>query len=228
MIVAARKPFEQIKAALAGCQRVLVVGCGTCVAVCLAGGEKEVHILASQLRLAARVEGRGLLADEVTLERQCDREFLEPLARKVAGYDALLSTACGAGVQLLAERYPDKPVLAALNTSFIGVAEGPGVWSERCRACNDCLLSLTGGICPLTMCAKGLLNGPCGGAQEGRCEVEPERPCAWQQIYDRLAAQGRLEVLRAIQPARRHELGGPPQRLVHRAYAHRYRVAAGR
>jgi hypothetical protein len=212
---------------LAGYERVLTVGCGTCVAVCLAGGEKEVHLLATQLRMAAGVEGRPLLIDELTLERQCDREFLEPLARRVEGYDALLSTACGAGVQYLAERYPERPVLPALNTSFIGVAEGPGVWSERCRACNDCLLSLTGGICPLTMCAKGLLNGPCGGATLGRCEVDPERPCAWGQIYERLAAQGRLALLQEIRPPLRHELRGHPGRLIHRAYQRRYGTAAG-
>ena len=222
MIVAGRKPFAEIRDLVRDVGRLAVVGCGTCVAVCLAGGEKEVHLLATQLRLAARLDGRGQAVDEVTLERQCDREFLEPLGRRVEGYDALLSTACGAGVQLLAEMYPRLPVFPALDTAFIGVAEAPGAWSERCSACGQCLLSLTGGICPVSQCAKGLLNGPCGGSLDGRCEVEPERECAWARIYERLAGQGRLETLRLIQPPRRHGEAGHPRRLVHRAYERRY------
>jgi ferredoxin len=224
MIVAERKPFEEIKALVAGYPKTLIVGCGTCVAVCLAGGEKEVGLLGAQLRLAAKVRGNGVRIDEITLERQCDREFMEPLAKRVEQYDALLSTACGAGVQLLAELFDDKPVLPALNTSFIGVAEGPGIWTERCLACGDCLLGLTGGICPVTMCAKGLLNGPCGGAVDGHCEVDPERACAWGQIYERLSKTGRLENLRAIQPPKRYDAHVHPAHLVHLAYKRRYGV----
>jgi len=222
MIVAERKPFEEIKAMLSGYPRVLVVGCGTCVAVCLAGGEKEVGVLGAQLRIAAKMAGNGVQIDETTLERQCDREFMEPLAKDIGRYDALLSTACGAGVQLLAELYDDKPVFPALNTNFIGVAEGPGVWTERCRACSDCVLGLTGGICPVTTCSKGLLNGPCGGAVAGRCEVDPERPCAWGRIYDRLEATGRLDELAAVQPPKRHNIHVQPAQIVHLAYKRRY------
>jgi len=222
MIVAERKPFEEIKAMLEGYKRVLIAGCGTCVAVCLAGGEKEVGILGAQLRLAARVAGGGVTVDEVTLERQCDREFMEPLAKNIGGYDAVLSTACGAGVQLLAELYDSVPVFPALNTTFIGVAEGPGVWTERCRACSDCLLGATGGICPVTTCSKGLLNGPCGGAVDGMCEVDPGRPCAWERIYERLSKTGRLGVLSAIQPPKRHNVHVQPGRQVHQAYLRRY------
>ena len=222
MIVAERKPFEEIKAMLAGYQHILVVGCGTCVAVCLAGGEKEVGILGAQLRLAAKVAGERSHVDEATVERQCDREFMEPLARNIDRYDAVLSTACGAGVQLLAEIYDTLPVFPALNTTFIGVAEGPGVWTERCRACSDCVLGLTGGICPVTMCSKGLLNGPCGGAVDGHCEVDPERACAWGQIYERLRQTGRLEELSAIRPPKRHNVHVQPARQVHQAYQKRY------
>ncbi len=226
MIVAERKPFEEIKAMLEGYRRILVAGCGTCVAVCLAGGEKEVGILGAQLRLAARLAGNGVQVEEVTLERQCDREFMEPLAKSIERCDAVLSTACGAGVQLLAELYDATPVFPALNTTFIGVAEGPGVWTERCRACSDCVLGLTGGICPVTMCSKGLLNGPCGGAVEGMCEADPERPCAWGQIYQRLAATGRLAALEAIQPPKRHNIRVQPAQLIHLAYKRRYAAGA--
>jgi len=147
MIVAERKPLEQIEAMLAGLEKILLVGCGTCVAVCMAGGEKEVEILAAQLRMSAKLAGKPRVVDEITVTRQCDKEYLEPLAKHVDQYDVLLSTGCGAGAQFLAERYDHKLVLPALNTRFIGVAEGAGVWSQRCTACADCILDQTGGIC---------------------------------------------------------------------------------
>ena len=128
MIVAERKPLDEIEAMLEGFQRVLVVGCGTCVAVCMAGGEKEVELLAAELRMKAKLRGQPRVVDEITVTRQCDKEYLEQLAKYVDQYDVVLSAGCGAGVQFLAERYDAALVLPALNTRFIGVAEGPGQW----------------------------------------------------------------------------------------------------
>lgn len=218
MIVAERKPIEKIEEMVAPYKRVLVVGCGTCVAVCLAGGEKEVQILAAQLRLKARHAGREQLFDEATLTRQCDLEYLDQIADRVGGYDAMLSTACGAGVQFLAERYDAKMVLPALDTRFIGVALGAGEWQQRCIACSDCVLDQTGGICPKTMCAKGLVNGPCGGTNHGKCEVNPETDCAWTLIYRRLEKLGRLDLMRRIAPMKRHKPSTKPGRFQHAAY----------
>lgn len=218
MIVAKRKPFAEIKDQVAGYKKILIVGCGTCVAVCLSGGEKEVGILASQLRMARKLERHNVSVGEITVERQCDREFMEPLAKQVNDFDALISTACGAGVQLLAELYPDKPTYPALNTTFIGVTEEPGVWTERCRACSNCILGLTGGICPITMCSKGLLNGPCGGSINGKCEVDPNRDCAWLLIYERLKKLGKVDNIRATQPPKRYDLATSPAMVIHEAY----------
>jgi ferredoxin len=206
MIVARRKPLEEIEANLQGFSRVLVVGCGTCMAVCQAGGEKEVEILATQLRMRARLVGCQQRIDEITLLRQCEREFFEPLSPVIRAYDALLSAACGAGVQFLAERFQEIPVFPALDTLFLGVTETPGVWAERCSACGKCLLDQTGGICPLTMCAKGLLNGPCGGTNRGKCEVDPGKDCAWTLIYRRLERLGRLDLIERIAPPRDHDV----------------------
>jgi ferredoxin len=218
MIVAERKPIGKIEEMVAPYKRVLVVGCGTCVAVCLAGGEKEVQILAAQLRLKARHAGREQHFDEVTLTRQCDTEYLDQIADRVGGYDAMLSTACGAGVQFLAERYDTKMVLPALDTRFIGVALGAGEWQQRCIACSDCVLDQTGGICPKTMCAKGLVNGPCGGTNHGKCEVNPETDCAWTLIYQRLEKLGRLDLMKRIAPMKRHKPSTKPGRFQHAAY----------
>jgi ferredoxin len=202
MIVARRKPLAEIEESIRTFSRVLVVGCGTCVAVCQAGGEKEVEILALQLRMRARLAGRPQRIDEVTLTRQCDPEYVDSLIPVAGEYDAMLSAACGAGVQLLAERVATIPVVPALDTLFLGVTEQPGVWSQRCTACGQCILDRTGGICPITRCAKGLLNGPCGGTQHGKCEVDSSKDCAWTLIYRRLEKLGQLHQLEKIWPPR--------------------------
>ena len=218
MIVAERKPLEQIEQMLDGFQKILVAGCGTCVAVSMAGGEKEVEQLAAQLRIVGKLHGRQWTIDEITLTRQCDREYLDQLAKYAGEYDAILSTACGAGVQFLAERYDDVPVLPALNTLFLGVAEGPGEWSQRCMACGDCLLDRTGGICPMTLCAKNSLNGPCGGTNHGKCEVDGHKDCAWTLIYNKMKKLGRLDELRKIRPPKDYRTMTKPGRHTHEAF----------
>jgi ferredoxin len=200
MIVAERKPFEEIKAMVKDYSKVLTVGCGTCVAVCLAGGEKEVGILNAELKMARKLDNNPIELGAATLERQCDMEFLDELEETIGEYDALLSMACGAGIQFLAERYPEIPVLPAVNTSFIGVNKDVGWYEERCRGCGNCVLDKTAGVCPVTMCAKGLFNGPCGGTNQGSCEINKDQPCAWFMIYERLAKQNRLENITAIFP----------------------------
>jgi ferredoxin len=202
MIVASRKGVPELKVVLARHQKVLFVGCGTCVTVCLAGGEREVGITAYALRMARRLDGRPLDIEQTTIERQCENEFIQELAEAAERNEAILSFACGAGVQALAERFPRKPVYAALNTQFLGILEEQALWAEKCLGCGDCVLSDFGGICPVTRCAKRMLNGPCGGSTETRCEVEPERPCAWQMIYRRLEAIGQLDRLKRIVPAK--------------------------
>ena len=225
MIVAKRKPFNEIKELVSGAKKILVLGCGTCVAVCLAGGEKEVAILSTQLKMALALENQDVEIDEMTIERQCDREFIEEVNAKVNvdDYDLILSTACGAGVQLLSDVFAHKVVLPALNTTFIGVAEGPGVWTERCRSCSDCVLAETAGICPVTICAKGLVNGPCGGARQGKCEADTEKDCAWTLIYNRLEKLGKLDRMKQIIGPKKHSVEVHPAKIIHDAYKRRYK-----
>jgi ferredoxin len=197
MIIAERKPMEEIKQLIAPYKKVLVAGCGTCVTVCWVGGEKEVAMLASQLRLARSAERSDISILEATVERQCEREMVAEIKDKVAQVDAVISLACGSGVQTMAEMFEDKPVLPGVNTTFIGMPEKEGLWVEMCGACGDCFLDRTGGVCPVVRCAKGLLNGPCGGTRKGgKCEIDPDKDCAWVLIYRRLEKQGRLDVMR--------------------------------
>jgi ferredoxin len=200
MIVAKRKPFDEIMQLVKGHKRVLVVGCGTCVAVCLAGGEKEVAVLTTELDMGRKLANNPVVLGSITLERQCDREYLAQLDGMVKDYDALISMACGVGIQFLAERFPDKPVLPAVDTCGLAVNQDVGWYEERCRSCGRCVLGLTGGICPVTMCAKGIYNGPCGGTNKGSCEINADQPCAWFNIYERLKAQGRLDCIMEVQP----------------------------
>jgi ferredoxin len=202
MIVATGKPIAEIKEILAAHDKVLFVGCGTCVTVCLSGGEREVGIMSYAMRMARRLDGRPLEIEQMTIERQCENEFIADLAPAAERNEAILSFGCGAGVQAIAERFPEKAVYAALDTQFLGILEEQAVWEEKCLACGSCVLARFGGICPITRCAKRLLNGPCGGSSEDGCEVDPERPCAWQLIYRRLEAIGQLDNLEEIVPAR--------------------------
>jgi ferredoxin len=197
MIVAHRKHIQDIKAMLAEYKKVLVLGCGTCVTVCLAGGEREVGMISSALRIANKTANVGAdqTISEMTIERQCENQFIEDALEQILDADAVLSLACGAGVQAIAERFPNKPVYAGLDTKFIGILQEQGVWTEKCVGCGTCVLGSYGAVCPITRCSKAQLSGPCGGAREGKCEVDPEMDCAWQLIYDRLKALGQLDRL---------------------------------
>ena len=201
MIKATRKPLDQILDLIQGCSRILTIGCGGCVSVCLAGGQPEVNRLANELNLTLGLERAEFRIDGTTVERQCNARYLEQLEESVSRYDCLLSMACGAGVQMLAERFPAIPVYPAINTVAIGIDRDIGVYEERCRACGECVLGYTGGICPVTRCAKSLFNGPCGGTSHGRCEISSDIPCAWHKIYSRLSEQGRVADILMIRPA---------------------------
>jgi ferredoxin len=195
MIVAKRKPFDEIKAMLKPYKKVLNVGCGTCVSVCLAGGEKEVAVLNTEMDMARKLDKDPIELGSRTVERQCDQEYLAELDDIVDDYDALMSMACGVGIQFLAERFPHKPVLPAVDTTGLAVNQAVGWYEERCRSCGRCVLDMTGGICPVTMCAKGLYNGPCGGTNKGNCEISQDQPCAWHMIHERLSKQDRLDLI---------------------------------
>ncbi|MCX7840909.1 MAG: methylenetetrahydrofolate reductase C-terminal domain-containing protein [Anaerolineae bacterium] len=215
MIVAEQKPFEEIKAKIANANKVLIVGCGTCVTVCFAGGEKEVGILASSLRMAYKVDGKEKQIDEAMVQRQCEWEYLDTLKDRIGDYDMILSLGCGIGVQAIAEHFPNARVVPGLNTAFLGLPLEQGVWAERCAACGNCILDLTGGICPIARCSKSLLNGPCGGSSQGKCEISgKENPvdCAWDMIVKKLMSRGELDKLLEIQPAKNWQTsrdGGP-------------------
>ena len=212
MIVAERKPIEEIIEEVKDAKKILIAGCNECVTVCEAGGKKEVGVLASALRMYFMNQGKDVTIDEITLERQCDHEYLEEIRNVIDKYDAVISLACGVGVQFMAEKYFSTMVFPGVNTCFMGVTDERGVWSERCQGCGQCILARTAGICPVSRCAKRLFNGPCGGSTKGKCEISPELDCAWQIIVDRLKELGRLEDYEQLAPIKdwsKDRAGGP-------------------
>ena len=216
MIVAKQKPVEEIIEEIKNHSKILLVGCNECVTVCEAGGKKEVAVLASALRMYFMNQGKSVRIDEVTLERQCDQEYIEEIRTTIDQYDAVLSLACGVGVQFLAEKYSRIPVYPGVDTCFMGVTEERGIWTERCQGCGQCILARTAGICPVSRCAKRLFNGPCGGSTKGKCEIDKELDCAWQLIIDRLKELGRLEDYEELAPIKdwSTERAGGPRKVV--------------
>jgi len=216
MIVANRKPFEEIVELVKPYAKIVLLGCNECVTVCATGGAKEVEVLASELRMFREKEGSPLEVKEHVLERNCDPEYVESLGPVIDDADAVLSMACGCGIQFVGEHYADKVVLPAVNTTFDGVTLEHGVWSERCLGCGNCILDKTLGICPVTRCAKSIFNGPCGGSHGGKCEVNEETPCAWQLIVDRYKERNMLDKYLEIQPLKNWSTsvhGGPRTRV---------------
>lgn len=202
MIIAKQKEIDEILRSVAPFENIVVAGCGTCVTVCMAGGEKEAARVAELIQLDAQKEGKEKTVGLSNPIRQCDMEFLNAHEEELENADCILSLACGAGVQFMAEKFPEKVVVPGINTTFIGVNRDLGYWTEMCQGCGNCILEKTGGICPVARCSKSHFNGPCGGSASGKCEINPETDCAWQLIYDRMKCIGQLDRLYEINEAR--------------------------
>jgi ferredoxin len=198
MIVSKQKPFEEIVEALGESRKIFLVGCAKCATVCKAGGEEEIWQMQEQLNSAGKEVTGSIVIDEVCHMLRTGRD-LRGKKEPVGEADAILVLACGAGVQSVSAA-SEKKTVAGLNTLFLGNIRRLGQYEQKCSLCGECVLTETAGICPVTVCPKGLLNGPCGGMQEGRCEVDPEAECAWYQIYQRLESQGNLKNLKRLVP----------------------------
>ena len=207
----APKPFEQIQEMLKEARRIYIVGCGTCATICHTGGKAEVKAMKDKLEEMGKT-----VTGWMVIPTACDdmtKEALESEADRLDRTDAILVMSCGFGVQTVAGSC-DNPVYPALDTLFIGMEGAPGHFSEKCAQCGECVLAWTGGICPVICCTKGLLNGPCGGTNNGKCEVDPEKDCAWTLIYQRLERLGKLDSMRAYRPPKNFQAVVRPGKVV--------------
>ena len=200
MIITQKKPMEELLAMVGDAKKVALVGCGSCATACQTGGEKEI------LEMKALLEAQGIEVVATVIPGECCHKLLVKKELKVlrdSGAEAVIGMACGDGVQTVADNV-NLPVYPANNTLFLGQVERVGIFNEYCRMCGDCVLGSTGGICPITQCAKSLVNGPCGGQKNGMCEVDPNNPCAWIKIYNRLVALGQEDQLLQTRPDKGH------------------------
>ena len=219
MIVMKQKDMTWLLERAAKYRKVIVLGCGSCATVCLAGGEREVEELCCALQLAlVEREGETELAG-MSAKRVCDWEFLEPIQEELRSADAIFSLACGAGMNLLSEKLESVDIIPAVDTLFMGTNVAPDGWREWCAGCGECVIDRTFGICPVARCAKTILNGPCGGSNDGQCELSTaEAPveCAWALIIERMEKLGTLDRLQEIQAPKDWSTsgyGGPRRRV---------------
>jgi ferredoxin len=197
--------MEEIERLLNGMGRIFIIGCGTCVTLTRTGGLPEVSSMKDALSGIGKV-----VTGTTVVPVACDNltgEILGEIDNPIKQADALLIMTCAYGVQTIAQQMK-KMVIPALDTLFIGKETGAGEFNEVCSQCGTCIIGETGGICPVTACHKGLVNGPCGGTNNGKCEIDNTKDCAWTMIYNRLSELGRLDAMRKYQKPRNH-LGEP-------------------
>ena len=192
MIITQKKPIEEVMAMVGDAKTVAIIGCGSCATACQTGGEAQIAELKATLEAAGKTVVGTTVADYCCMSLGVKAK-MKPLA--AAAPECVICMSCGDGVQCVAKHAPGIPVYPSNNTMYLGEAVRFGVWEEACRFCGECVLGQTGAICPVTQCAKSLVNGPCGGQKNGKCEVNPENDCAWIKIYERLQANNQLEKL---------------------------------
>jgi len=208
MIVTTQKPLDEILDFISPYTNILIVGCDGCTQP--PRGLREAKTLSQLLELGGKLRNKNFHFKTTTTTKQCDYYLTtSALKPQIEEMEAVLSLACGIGVQTLAELFPEIPAFPAQNTHFMGAEEREaGILEERCVGCGDCLIALTGGICPVARCSKGLLNGACGGSKDGKCELNSERDCGWILIYEQLKKQGKLQNLKEFRPPRDYQLSG--------------------
>ncbi|MGB2884892.1 MAG: methylenetetrahydrofolate reductase C-terminal domain-containing protein [Dehalococcoidia bacterium] len=198
-----QKSLDDIEQQIEGLERVYIIGCGTCATMTNTGGREQVLDMKERLQELGKV-----VTGWTVIPTACDEMTEVSLQENngaIQSADCLLVMSCALGVQKVGA-YNGKPVIPALDTLFIGVEDEPGYFHEACDQCGQCVLGYTAGICPITACHKGLLNGPCGGTNNGKCEVDKEKDCAWTLIYERLKEQGRLELMKKYQPPKNSQV----------------------
>lgn len=208
MIITTQKPLDEIMDRLSPYTKILIAGCDGCTQP--PRGLREAKTLSQLLELGGKLKKKDFDFKTTTTAKQCDYYLTASALRpQLDGVEAVLSLACGIGVQTLAELFPELPVFPAQNTHFRGAElREQGILEIRCAGCGDCLLAETGGICPVARCSKGLISGACGGQQNDKCELDPERDCAWCLIYEQLKKQNKLDLLKEFRPPRDYQLSG--------------------
>ena len=214
MIITKQKKLEDILASLKDSKNVFLVGCGECSTTCKSGGEPELLEAKKKLEQAGKTVTGYVVPDAPCVAAQM-KTALAKNTKALKESDAILVMACGLGAQSVkANDRRELVVLPGCDTLFAGATDSSGQFLELCSACGECILELTGGICPVTRCPKGLLNGPCGGSDKGKCEVDKDKDCVWTLIYKELKKANRLYLLKEIRPPKDYSVMTKPRKLI--------------
>jgi ferredoxin len=214
MIITKQREFQEILKNLEKINKVFLIGCGECATTCKSGGEPEILEIKKKLEEQGKTV-TGFVVPEAPCVASQTKTALAKNIKALKESEAILVMACGLGVQSVkANDRRELLVFPGCDTLFAGAVDSEGVFQELCSACGECILDLTGGICPLTRCPKGLLNGPCGGMNKGKCEVDKDRDCAWVLIYNELKKKNRLELFSKAQAAKNYSKTTKPRKLI--------------
>jgi len=208
--ITTKKPVEELKGLWKDYDRIFIIGCGTCTTMCRTGGQQEVKEMADLLTKSGK-----LVTGSMVVPVACDeltRDIVIDNGEAINSAQVLVIMTCAFGVQTISKSI-NKPLIPALDTVFIGKETGPGTFEEICNQCGQCVLGMTAGICPITYCHKGLLNGPCGGTNKGKCEIDPQKDCAWTLIYNRLKEMDKLDLMYKFQPPRDFNIAPKPAKM---------------
>lgn len=214
MIVTEEKPIQEIMDSLKGYNKIFLVGCGECATTCKTGGKDELIKIQQELEKQGKIIVGSCIPDAPCVASQIKTEFAKNM-KALREAEVILVLACGLGVQSVKDN--DRLgllVLPACNTLFGAVMDAQGNFYEKCSMCGECVLDITGGICPITLCPKGLLNGPCGGVDKGKCEVDKDKDCAWVLIYKELEKRKKLDTLRKVQAPKDFKKATKPRNLI--------------
>lgn len=214
MIITKQKEFKELLQYLSGQKRIFIIGCGECSTTCKTGGEEEVKKIKELLEKEGKVVTGYAIPSAPCVAAKVKLEMAKK-KKEIESSDGILVLACGLGIQSVKDNLRlDKPVHVGCDTLFMGQIDSKGIFLERCTGCGDCVLELTGMICPVTRCPKSLLNGPCGGQNKGKCEVDKNKDCAWVLIYNELKKQNKLDLLKKIKPPKDHSKSTKPRQIV--------------
>jgi len=214
MIISQQKPLKDLLHSLKEYKKIFLVGCGECATACKSGGQPEITKMQCQLEAAGKVITGSCIPSAPCVAAKLKTELAKN-KKVLAQSEAVLILACGLGVQSFKDNDRlDLAVLPACDTLFGAVMDAQGNFFEKCSMCAECVLDATAGICPITLCPKSLLNGPCGGVNQGKCEVDNQKDCAWVLIYKELEKNNKLESLRKIRLPRDYEKSSKPHKLV--------------
>lgn len=212
MIITKKRDFQKLMENIKNYKSFFLLGCSECAALCGTGGEPELKAMKEALEAEGK-EVTGMFVTKTGCQVLGTKLELKPFKEAINKAECIIVMSCGAGTQTAVELYENKPVYPANDSMFLGNMTRLQMFDERCSLCGECILHLTGGICPVTTCPKGLLNGPCGGTKNGKCELSPDIPCAWVRIYERLKRINRLEDMKETLEAKDWSKGQKPRML---------------